>query len=76
MILVIKSIAFCVYDQLITYYLSVRYLLRIKQYPVNATYNSITDSRLKISGNALTILNYKIPMDWLYLIINALKKQC
>ena len=28
-----------VYNQLITYYLPVRYLLRIQQYPLNTTYN-------------------------------------
>ena len=46
MILVIKSIAFCVNrnarpnnNQLITYYLPVCYLLRIQQYPVKTTYN-------------------------------------
>ena len=42
MILVTKSIAFCVNEnnQLITYYLHVCYLLRIQQYPVNITYNN------------------------------------
>ena len=30
-------------NQLITYYLHVRYLLRMQQYPVNTTYNKLSD---------------------------------
>ena len=40
-------------NQLITYYLRVRYLLRIQQYPVNTTYNKMTKALVLTDSGAL-----------------------
>ena len=39
------------YNQLITYYLPVCYLLRIQQYPVNTTYNTLMTGLAFMSGS-------------------------
>ena len=54
----ILDLKILVNNQLITYYLRVSYLLRKQEYPVNNTYNKMTEVISTISGFKLSLLFY------------------